>query len=125
MNEELQTVNSQLNIKVEELDRVNSDLRNLFESTKVATVFLDRFMVIRNFTPAVSGIYNLIPGDVGRPLTDITSQISYTTLEEDFRHMMQVLQPLERRVAKRDGGTLSDAHGAVPQPRLTRWTVRC
>ena len=43
MNEELQTVNAQLNGKVEELDRANSDLRNLFESTKVATVFLDRF----------------------------------------------------------------------------------
>src|SRR6185437_5052697 len=103
MNEEMETVNAQLSQKVEELDRVNSDLRNLFESTKVATVSLDRFMVIRNFTPAVSGIYNLIPGDVGRPLTDINSQISYTTLEEDFRHIMQALQPLERRVAKRDG----------------------
>ena len=103
MNEELQTVNSQLTSKVEELDRVNSDLRNLFESTKVATIFLDRFMVIRSFTPAVIGIYNLIPGDVGRPLTDINSQIGYATLEADFRRTMQVLQPLERRVAKRDG----------------------
>jgi two-component system CheB/CheR fusion protein len=76
MNEELQTVNSQLSAKVDELDRVNSDLRNLFESTKVATIFLDKFMVIRSFTPAVSGIYNLIPGDIGRPLTDITPSLS-------------------------------------------------
>ncbi len=103
MNEELQTVNSQLSGKVDELDRVNSDLRNLFESTKVATIFLDKFMVIRSFTPAVSGIYNLIPGDIGRPLTDITTQLVYTTLEDDFRRTMQVLQPLERRVTKHDG----------------------
>jgi two-component system CheB/CheR fusion protein len=103
MNEELQTVNSQLNSKVEELDRVNSDLRNLFESTKVATIFVDRFMVIRSFTPAVSAIYNLIPGDIGRPLTDITSQLAYDTLEEDFRRTMQALQPMERRVTRRDG----------------------
>ena len=104
MNEELQTVNSQLTSKVEELDRANSDLRNLFESTKVATIFLDRFMVIRSFTPAVSGVYNLIPGDIGRPLTDITSQLEYDTLEQDFRFTMQALQPLERRVVKRDAG---------------------
>lgn len=103
MNEELQTVNAQLVSKVEELDRLNSDLRNLFESTKVATIFLDRFMVIRSFTPAVGGIYNLIPGDIGRPLTDITSQLGYVTLEDDFHRTMQVLQPLERRVTKRDG----------------------
>jgi two-component system, chemotaxis family, CheB/CheR fusion protein len=104
MNEELQTVNTQLTGKVEELDRVNSDLRNLFESTKVATIFLDRFMVIRSFTPAVSGIYNLIPGDIGRPLTDITSQVRYETLREDFRRTMETLQPMERRVIRRDGG---------------------
>ncbi|HEY1932210.1 MAG TPA: CheR family methyltransferase [Acetobacteraceae bacterium] len=105
MNEELQTVNTQLTVKVDELDRVNSDLRNLFESTQVATVFLDRFMVIRNFTPAVSGIYNLIPGDIGRPLTDIVSQLDYATLEADFRGVLQALQPLERRVARRDLST--------------------
>jgi two-component system CheB/CheR fusion protein len=105
MNEELQTVNTQLSGKVDELDRVNSDLRNLFERTKVATIFLDKFMVIRNFTPAVSGIYNLIPGDIGRPLTDITAQLAYTTLEDDFRRTMQVLQPVERRVTDRGGGT--------------------
>lgn len=105
MNEELQTVNAQLTSKIEELDRVNSDLRNLFESTKVATIFLDRFMVIRSFTPAVSGVYNLIPGDIGRPLTDITSQLHYMALQEDFRRVMQTLQPLEQRVINRDGST--------------------
>ena len=105
MNEELQTVNAQLSGKVEELDRVNSDLRNLFESTKVATIFLDRFMVIRSFTPAISGIYNLIPGDIGRPLTDIAGQLDYVMLDADFRKVLQGLQPLEQRVTKRDGST--------------------
>jgi len=105
MNEELQTVNTQLSVKIEELDRVNADLRNLFESTKVATIFLDSFMVIRSFTPAVIGVYNLIPGDIGRPLTDIASQLIYTTFETDFARVLQGLQPLERRVTKRDGST--------------------
>ncbi len=51
VNEELHTVNAELNGKVDALDRANSDLQNLFESTDVATVFLDRNLVIRSFTP--------------------------------------------------------------------------
>jgi two-component system CheB/CheR fusion protein len=106
MNEELQTVNSQLTVKVDELDHANSDLRNLFESTQVATIFLDRFMVIRGFTPAVAGIYNLIPSDRGRPIGDIASQIGYADLREDVRRVLDSLAPFERRVARHD----SSAH---------------
>ena len=81
VNEELHTVNAQLSNKVDELDRANSDLRNLFESTRVATVFLDAHMVIRAFTPEVASIYNLIPSDRGRPLTDIVSRLDYDGLQ--------------------------------------------
>ena len=105
VNEELHTVNAQLQEKVDELDRVNSDLKNLFDSTQIATVFLDRYMIVRGFTPAITGIYNLIPGDVGRPLTDIVSRLAYITLREDAEHVLQSLQPLERQVASADGHT--------------------
>jgi hypothetical protein len=73
VNEELQTVNSELNSKIEEVDRANTDLRNVFDSTQIATVFLDRNLVIRSFTPPVASIFNLISTDRGRPLTDIVS----------------------------------------------------
>jgi two-component system CheB/CheR fusion protein len=85
VNEELQTVNNELRSKIDELDRVNSDLTNLFQSTQIATVFLDRDLVIRNFTPAVTKLFSLIPGDRGRPLTDITSRIDYPELESDIK----------------------------------------
>ncbi len=104
VNEELNTVNSQLSAKVEELDRTNSDLRNLFESTKVATVFLDPFLIIRSFTPEIASIYNLIPSDHGRPLTDIVSRLNYTTLREDVQHVLRTMEPLEKRVDRADGG---------------------
>ena len=102
INEELQTVNGQLASKVDELDRKNSDLRNLFESTRVATVFLDLYLVIRSFTPAIASLYNLIPSDHGRPLTDIASRLRYSNLREDCQHVLQTQEPLERRVVRDD-----------------------
>ena len=102
INEELQTVNSQLATKLDELDHSNSDLKNLFESTQVATVFLDSYLVIRSFTPALASIYSLIPSDQGRPLTDIVSRLHYRDLREDCRRVLQTLEPLERRIARDD-----------------------
>ena len=102
INEELQTVNSQLNNKIDELDSANGDLRHLFESTSVATIFLDKHFVIRNFTPEVAKIYNLIQGDRGRSLNDIVSALDYDMLETDVRRVLETQQPLERRVLRRD-----------------------
>jgi two-component system CheB/CheR fusion protein len=103
VNEELQTVNHQLSMKVDELDRTSSDLRNVFDSTRVPTVFLDRNMIIRSFTPSISGIYNLIPADQGRPLTDIVSALDYRDLRSDVARVLARLEPVERRVERRDG----------------------
>jgi two-component system CheB/CheR fusion protein len=85
VNEELQTVNNELRNKIDELDRANSDLTNLFQSTQIATIFLDRDLVIRSFTPAVTKLFSLISTDRGRPLTDISSRIAYSGLENDIQ----------------------------------------
>src|SRR5262245_59827172 len=103
VNEELQTVNHELTVKIDELDRANSDLKNLYESTEIATVFLDRELIIRSFTPAVTRIFNLIPSDRGRPLTDIAHHLDYPELPQDIQQVFGARQPLERRVNRRDG----------------------
>jgi two-component system CheB/CheR fusion protein len=102
VNEELQTVNGELTSKVDELDRANADLNNLFESTEIATIFLDKNLVIRNFTPAVTRLFKLIPGDQGRPLTDLASSIAYPNLEKDIRAVFTG-ETIERSVSLRDG----------------------
>ena len=102
LNEELHTVNIRLSEKIEELDQANGDLRNLFESTEIATVFLDRHLVIRSFTPAIAAVYNLIPSDQGRPLTDIVSRLEYDSLREDVAFVLANLEPLERRIVRDD-----------------------
>jgi two-component system, chemotaxis family, CheB/CheR fusion protein len=105
INEELQTVNWQLASKVDELDRKNSDLKNLFESTQVATIFLDPYLVVRSFTPAIASLYNLIPSDQGRPVTDIVSRLRYANLRKDCQQVLETLEPLERRVVRDDDTT--------------------
>jgi two-component system, chemotaxis family, CheB/CheR fusion protein len=103
VNEELQTVNNELNSKIDELDRANNDLSNLFQSTQIATIFLDRDLEIRSFTPAVTRLFNLIPGDRGRPLTDIVSRIDYPDLEDDMRRVCDDGEMRERAVSVANG----------------------
>lgn len=102
VNEELHTVNIELNGKVDALDRANSDLLNLFESTNVATVFLDNHLVIRSFTPAVASVFNVRPSDCGRPITDLSSRLDLDGLSEDISKVFQGQAPIERRVASQD-----------------------
>jgi len=105
LNEELHTVNLRLTEKIEELAQSNSDLRNLFDSTEIATAFLDRHLIVRSFTPAIANLYSLIPGDQGRPLTHFVSHLQYNSLREDVAFVLSTLEPLERRVVREDGAS--------------------
>jgi len=105
VNEELQTVNVELVRKVEELDRVNSDLKNLFASTHIATVFLDGELRIKRFSPAATEIFRIIDSDVGRPITDIAAALADVDLVAEVRDVLATLTPRDREVrrADRDG----------------------
>lgn len=61
-------------------------------------------MIIRSFTPDVANIYNLLPSDRGRPLTDFVSKLDYAGLSADVAEVIRALHPLERRVKRIDGG---------------------
>ena len=73
LNEELNALNSQLQETLERQRTTADDLQNVLYSTDVATIFLDTKFNIRFFTPATKALFNVIPGDVGRPLTDLKS----------------------------------------------------
>ena len=75
MNEELQTVNHELQAKVDDLSRANNDMKNLLDSTDIATLFLDKELACGASPPGDGKIIKLIPGDVGRPITDIASNL--------------------------------------------------
>ena len=91
MNEELQTVNHELQAKVTELSRASNDMKNLLESTEIAILFLDEVLNVRRFTLPTTRIISLIPGDMGRPITDIVTQLQYPALATDAREVMRSL----------------------------------
>jgi two-component system CheB/CheR fusion protein len=99
MNEELQTVNQELQAKVDELSQASDDMRNLLNSTDIATLFLDEALCIRRFTPQVTTIFKLIAGDVGRPITDITHDLTDWALADDARSVLESLVYRERDIA--------------------------
>jgi two-component system CheB/CheR fusion protein len=103
LNEELQTVNHELQSKVDELSRSNNDMKNLLNSTEIATLFLDGELRVRRFTTPTSRIIKLIPGDAGRPISDIASNLEATDLADDAREVLRTLVFMEKEVATRDG----------------------
>jgi two-component system CheB/CheR fusion protein len=103
MNEELVTVNFELKVKVEERGHINDDLQNLISSSEIATVFVNRGMHVKRYTPHAGNLFNLIPSDLGRSLFDITSRLDYPELEEDTAAAFKELRTVERHVTSVDG----------------------
>jgi hypothetical protein len=113
LNEELTTVNAELQSKVDELSRTNDDMQNLLNSTDIATVFLDNGLNIKRFTDKAKELVTLRPTDVGRPISDLSSNVQYEGLANDCREVLQTLvqadgSPHDRRQM------VSDADHALP-----------
>ena len=103
MNEEMQTVNHELQAKVEELSRASNDMKNLLESTDIATLFLDGNLQVRRFTSQTTKVIKLMARDVGRSITDISSSLIYPELAGDVQEVLRTLVFAEREVATQDG----------------------
>lgn len=104
LNEELYTVNAELQSKVDDLSLINGDMKNLLNSTDIATIFLDGALRIRRFTDQATQIYKLIATDLQRPLSDIANDLDYSTLEADAETVLRTLVVCEKHVTTRSGG---------------------
>lgn len=102
-NEELNTVNEELHSRNEELTRVNSDLVNLLGSVDIPIVIVGSGLEIRRFTPRAEQLFNLIPGDIGRPIGQINPNIEVPDLEHLIRETIDSVAPREREVLDRTG----------------------
>ncbi len=103
VNEELETINAELRKNLDELDHAHADVRNLFEGTQIPTVFLDRHLRIKQFTPAATDVLRLIEADRERLLADIVPRVQGVDLLREAREVLRTLVPLEAPVRRDDG----------------------
>ena len=103
LNEELQTVNAELQSKVDDYSRVNNDMKNLLNSTDIATLFLDKELNIRRYTNQATKIFKLIKSDIGRPFTDQVSDLVYPELAADALEVLRTLIFIQKQISAKDG----------------------
>ncbi|MFI5294135.1 MAG: CheR family methyltransferase [Thermodesulfovibrionales bacterium] len=103
VNEELITMNAEYQGKIDELSKAYDDLRNLTASTQIATLFLDNDLAIKNFTPPIKDIVNLLESDIGRPITDFTFKVEYPELTADVKRVLDTLAMKEVPMRHQDG----------------------
>ena len=103
LNEELKTVNYELQAKLDELSLATNDMKNLLDSTKIATLFLDNSLCVKRFTNQMSVVSKLISSDVGRPITDIASDLFYPELTKDVGEVLRTLNTVEKHVMSYNG----------------------
>jgi two-component system CheB/CheR fusion protein len=103
VNEELVTVNAELQQKIDQLTKANDDMNNLLASTQIGTVFIDNDLKVKRFTPAATDLINLLPSDLGRPVSHIASNLSYDRIVEDIEETLRTLNPKEVEVETKDG----------------------
>ena len=102
-NEELNTVNEELQDRNEELGRANADLNNLLANVQIAIVIVSADLRVRRFTPMAGRVLNLIPGDLGRPLSQINPNIDVPDLASRIQRVIEDVEPYERDVRDESG----------------------
>ncbi len=103
LNEELTTVNTELQSKVDELSQANDDMQNLLNSTDIATMFLDNDLNIKRFTEEAKALVTIRKTDVGRPISELTSNLLPDTLAADCREVLKTLVFKQGEVRTHDG----------------------
>lgn len=102
VNEELHTVNTEHQLKIQELVELTSDMDNLLKSTEIGTIFLDKALRIRKFTPAIAKAFYILPQDVGRPIEHIASNLDVPNLLEKVESVRDTAEPIEVEARNRD-----------------------
>ena len=98
VNEELYTLNEEYQKKIDELTNANNDLNNLYLTTNIGIVFLDRQLCIRKFTPIITEYLPLMEQDIGRPIAHLAGSFRYQNLMEDLQRVLKMLVPIKREV---------------------------
>jgi two-component system, chemotaxis family, CheB/CheR fusion protein len=102
LNEEMQTVNVELQNKITDLVQANNDMKNLLNSTDIATLFLDKGLNIRRFTDQITKLFKIRSSDIGRPFTDIVSDLKYPEISNHSIEVLRTLVYKETNISTKD-----------------------
>ncbi|TAE54275.1 MAG: PAS domain-containing protein, partial [Nostocales cyanobacterium] len=102
-NEELNTINDELQRRNLEATQLNNDLQNFLTSINIAILMLGGDLRIRRFTPVAESLFNFIPGDVGRPLSDLKHKLKIENLEAQILQVIKTLNSITQEVEDEDG----------------------
>jgi two-component system CheB/CheR fusion protein len=103
LNEELQTINAEQQSKISDYVSANNDMKNLLNSTDIATLFLDKELNIRRYTEQLTKLFKLRQTDIGRPFTDMVTDLNYPEMAEHAEKVLNTLVFKETAVSTRDG----------------------
>lgn len=103
VNEELVTVNTEYQFKIQELTELNNDMVNFLGSTQIGTIFLDKRLCVRRFTPAITKEINLLEIDCGRPLAHISHNFRCDSLVEAAAEVLRSQAPFEKEIQSKSG----------------------
>ena len=120
VNEELYTVNAEYQKKNVELQELNDDIEHLLNGTDVGTMFLDRTLWIRKFTPRIGDVFQVIPHDVGRPLRNFSHDLAHPTLMADIERVLRERRQRRSPDLGHARALLLPPHPALPRARKTR-----
>jgi two-component system, chemotaxis family, CheB/CheR fusion protein len=102
-NEELTTVNDELRSRNLEITQINNDLMNLLSSIDIAVIMIGSDLTVRRFTPKAQKFLGLIPGEVGRPLSNINPTIEIPDLQGMVLQVVSDFMTLEKVLTDRVG----------------------
>ncbi|HLP49883.1 MAG TPA: chemotaxis protein CheB [Chitinophagales bacterium] len=102
LNEELHTVSAEHQLKIKELMELNDDMNNFFRNSDIGQILIDRKLIIRKFSPAITRMVNLIDSDLNRSITDITTRFNDFDFISDIRKVMDESRPVEREISLSD-----------------------
>ncbi|MBU3011259.1 response regulator [Polaribacter vadi] len=106
VNEELYTVNAELQEKNKQLTNLNNDVTNLLDNTDIGTLFLDRELYIRKYTPAIQKHFNLKETDIGRLISSFASNFNEKirlSILNNSKKVLEKLTPIEKEIVDKDG----------------------
>ncbi|MDT0677501.1 chemotaxis protein CheB [Autumnicola musiva] len=103
VNEEINTVNAENVQKMDDLAALNADMNNLLESTQIGTIFLDRNLRIRKFTPSIKEHFSFINSDEGRPIEHFTDNIGKNNLVARCKTVLKNGKTVEKQITSKEG----------------------